>query len=164
MRSTPTAALILVVAVLGAGCSRSSGLAPDDAVEILVIDGLARSEAECLVSELSGELSLAEVTGLEGDLDSDELSVLYEASRRCQPAAAAGAGGVLGAGTLAELDAIEGRDEVDVEAMVAELLLGGLEPDVAVCVVSSLLAEPDAVSAIEDETRRIDAVVACEKS
>ncbi len=131
--------VIVITALLGAACSRGSGLGPAEAVEILVLDGLARAEAICLVDEIGDDLDLAEVTGVEGDLDSEELMVLFEASRRCQPTAGA-SGGIVGSlDELSELGDLELVEDIDVEGVVAELFRGGLDPELAVCVATGLV-------------------------
>ena len=152
--------------LVGAACSRGSNLGPAEAVEILVLDGLGRAEAVCLVDEIRDDLDLGEVTGVEGDLDSEELMVLFEASRGCQPTASA-SGGIVGEsldelgdlGDLGELDLVE---SIDVEGVVAELLRGGLDPDTALCVATILLTAVDPVIAVTDETRKVDAILACD--
>lgn len=155
--------VIVITALLGAACSRGSGLGPAEAVEILVLDGLARAEAICLVDEIGDDLDLAEVTGVEGDLDSEELMVLFEASRSCQPTAGA-SGGIVSRSfdELSELDDLELVEDIDVEGVVAELLRGGLDPELAVCVATVLLTAIDPLIAVSDETRKIDAILACD--
>lgn len=152
----------MLTALVGSSCSRGSTLGPDEAVEILVLDGLGRAEATCLIDEIDDSLDLAEVTGVDGDLDSEELMVLFAASQACQPTAGA-SGGIVGSlDELNDLDELELVEPIDVEGVVAELLLGGLDPDVAVCVATILLTDLDPVFAVSDETRRLDAILACE--
>lgn len=159
--------LLAAVVLVTATCSRGSDLDADDAVELLVLDGLERSDAECLVLEIGDRLDLAEVAGISGDLDADELSVLFEASRSCRPTTVGDSSGVIGGagGTLEELNDLGESEEVatlDVEGIVAELLRGGLEPDTAVCVAMALLSSPDPAVAVSDDARKVDAIVACE--
>ena len=158
-------AVLAVVALLSGACSRGSGLDPDGAVELLVLDGLERGEAECLVAEIGDRLDLTEVTGMGGDLDTEELAILFEASRGCQPASPASSSGVVG-GTLEELNDLGESEEVealDVEGVVAELLRGGLDPEMAVCVAATLLSSADPVVAVDDDARKVDAVAACQQ-
>jgi hypothetical protein len=157
-------AVVAFAVVVGGACSRGSDVGPDDAVEILVLDGLDRDEASCLVAEIDDRLDLREVTGLGGDLDSEELTTLFEASRSCQTAAPSASAGVVGGsgGGLERLIEAVDEESLDVEGVVAELLRGGLHPDVAVCVATTLLSSADPVVAVSDEARKIDAIVACE--
>ncbi len=159
----PTVVGLAIVALLGAGCSRSSTVGADEAIEILVIDGLDRTEAECLVEAVQDDLDLAEVTGVSSGLDTDELAVLFEASRSCRPAPAGTTGPVDDpVDALNDLDELEDLDPLDVGDVAGELLRGGVDPDLAVCVATLLLRSDDEVDSVSDETRKIDAIVVCE--
>ena len=155
---------VALVGLVGSTCARGSDFGADDAVEILVLDGMSRDEASCLVDAVAGELDLAEVTGVSGDLDSDELETLFEASRGCQPITVSGTGGTFG-GTfedLGDLEELEETIELDVEGAVADLLRGGLDPETALCVATMLLNSSDPAVAVSDDDRKLDAIVACD--
>ena len=62
-------------------------------------------------------------------------------------------------GDLGELELVE---SIDVEGVVADLLRGGLDPDTAVCVATIMLTAVDPVIAVSDETRKVDAILACD--
>jgi len=159
-------ALAVCVSILASTCARGSHFGSDDAVEILVLDGMSREEATCLVNAVEGDLDLAEVTGVSGDLDSGELEALFHASRGCQPVTRAGTGGTIGGSfdDLGDLEELDEAGDIDVEGVVADLLLGGLDPEIAVCVASILLADSDPTLAVSDDDRKLDAIVACEAS
>lgn len=148
-------------------CARGGGIGGEEAVELLVLDGLERRVAECVVTMVKNELELPEVTGVSGSLDSDELQILLEASAACRPAAGVSSEGTFGGPSLStDLDALELLDSemelLDATEVVADLMRGGYDPDLTICVANTLFQAPDAAIAVTDETRQLDAMLACE--
>lgn len=159
---TPTRFLpvVLVLAGLLAGaCSRGNELGPKEAVEILVIDGVDRAQAECMVSDLAEKIPLEKVTGIDTDLSDQEIAELAASSAACQPPIAGGEGVVGGDEPPGQL---EGDLVPDRTQLMADLLRGGMDPDTASCLADATLAAPDPVAALADEQYRANALLECE--
>ena len=155
---------VILIALGVSSCARSVTLGHEEAIEVMVLDGVDRSRAECIVSSLEDELELAKVTGLDVELDDEELHLLAVTSSRCAPALAAN-GGVVGGQPLddpaaaAELAAAEAA--VDVESAVARMVDEGLDPTLAGCLLVRLGEVPDPSEILEDEVRLSGVVVDC---
>jgi hypothetical protein len=163
---TPRAALLglslAMAALLGVSCARSVTLGSEEAVEVLVLDGIDRARATCIVSALEGELDLAKVTGLDVDLDEDELAVLAETSSRCAPALGASAG-VVGGPSVTEED-LEAELQVpviDVETEVYRMVAEGLDPTIADCLIVRLGDFPEPAAILTDDVLFSGIVVDC---
>lgn len=157
-------AIMVVMAVALSSCARSVTLGYEEAIEVMVLDGVGRTRATCVVASLDGQLDLAKVTGLDVDLDQDELDLLAETSARCAPALAA-AGGVVGGPPLneatiaAELAAAEAA--VDVETEVYRMVEEGLDPTIADCLIVRLSVFPDPTEIFGDAVRLSGYIVDC---
>ena len=161
-RAALSAILVIVVGLLGSSCARSVALGYEEAVEVLVLDGVDRARATCIVAALDGELDLAKVTGLEVDLDDEELAVLASTSSACAPALAATAG-VVGGSQLAEasLEAELGASVIEVETEVYRMVEEGLDPTIADCLIVRLRDHPDPAVVFADGVRFSGIVVDC---
>lgn len=155
-------AVVVLIALMAGACSRGSELGPKEAVEILVIDGVDRGQAVCMVSDLAGKMSLEKVTGISTDLSVEEIATLAASSAACKLPIARG-GGVVGgsdpAGRLEDSGLVPDRPK-----LVADLVRGGMDPVVAGCLADSTLAAPDPVAALGDEQYRANALLECESN
>ncbi|MFQ5558227.1 MAG: hypothetical protein ACE5GB_12065 [Acidimicrobiales bacterium] len=151
----------LAAALLVGACGQGpDGPGRAEAVELLVLDGLDRAVADCVVSRVEGVLDLAEVTGVSEGLDQEELGVLLEASSACRPVAADLGHPVGGSADLDDLEApLEGGPDVD--DLIAELLRGGLDPELVVCVAESLAGSSGAPQASSGDELIVEAVRIC---
>lgn len=146
-------AMVIGVLVLG-GCGRSTRLGPEEAVEVMVLDGVARARADCMIAALDGELDFAKVTGLDVDLDPAEVDLLSSTASQCAPAVGFGGGVLDGASagqSEAEVVAAQAAAaEVDVEAEVYRMVDEGLDPALTSCLVNRLNADVDPTETIAD--------------
>ena len=152
-------AVALAALVVGSSCGRGEDLGIDEAVEILVIDGLDRRQAECVVAGLDGRLDLEKVTGVDADLDDAELALLGTSSAACAPAVPE-TGGV--ADDVTPEDLLLDPEPVDVDTLVDELVAGGMTPALAACVGEQVVHSPDADHAATDEVFLAEALLACD--
>lgn len=157
-RAASIALPVILIALLASSCARSVTLGYEEAVEVLVLDGLDRARSTCIVSALDGELDLAKVTGLDVDLDDEELAVLAATSAACAPALAA-TPGVLGGPPLTEAS-LE-APTVDVETAVYRMVEQGLDPTIADCLIVRFRDYPDPAVAFADDVRFSGVVVDC---
>ena len=158
----PLAAVLVVISLLGPSCARSVTLGYEEAVEVLVLDGVDRARADCIVSALDGELDLAKVTGLDVDLDDDELALLASTSSRCAPALATTGGVVAGPSSAGSaLEAEPDGPVFDIDAEVQRLDEEGLDPTIVDCLVVRLRASPDPAGFFADAVRFSETVVDC---
>jgi hypothetical protein len=155
----PALVVALAVGLLAAACGRGDSLGSEEAVEILVLDGIERRRAECIVTSLDGALDLEKVTGLDTDLDDSELVLLSEASASCV-SAIPDTGGVTGEAPAEDLLLTEPL--VDIEAVVADLVVGGVDAEVAACVGELVTAAVDQFSAAGDEGFLANSLLTCE--
>lgn len=158
------AAPVIVVAMMASSCARSVTLGYEEAIEVMVLDGVDRTRATCIVSVLDGQLALAKVTGLEVGLEDDELELLAVTSAACAPALAA-PGGVVGGPPLneatiaAEQAALDAA--VDVETEVYRMVDEGLDPTLAECLIVELSVFPEPSEIFDDELQFSGIVVDC---
>jgi len=157
----PVAAVVLLALLAGA-CSRGSELGPTEAVEILVIDGVDRVQAVCMVSDLAGKMPLEKVTGVNTDLSAEEIATLAASSAACKLPMAGGGGVVGGSDPVGQLEG--GGLVPDRSQLVADLVRGGMDPVVAGCLADSTLASVDPVAALGDEQYRANALLECESN
>ena len=145
---------LIVVALVVTSCARSVTLGHEEAVEVMVLDGVNRGQADCVVSALDGQLRLEKITGLDVNLSDDELTLLGDTSARCAPLMAAGTG-VLNNGQLldefaiAEQDGLVGGD-LSLDDVVLQLIADGLEADIGDCLLVELELVPDAEVVLTD--------------
>jgi len=161
-RSPKPLAAVVLVALMAGACSRGSELGPKEAVEILVIDGIDRGQAVCMVSDLVGKMPLEKVTGINTNLSSEEIATLAASSAACKLPIAGGGGVVGGTDPASQLEG--GGLAPDRSKLVADLVRGGMDPVVAGCLADSTLAAADPVAALGDEQYRANALLECESS
>jgi len=163
-RAALSALPVIVVALMASSCARSVTLGYEEAIEVMVLDGVGRASATCIVNALDGELELAKVTGLDVDLSDDELNLLASASARCAPALAA-AGGIVGgapineASIAAEIAAAE--TDVDVDEAVYRMVEEGLDPTLAECVIVRVAGSISPVELLSDDVGLSGVIVDC---
>jgi hypothetical protein len=148
---------------VASSCARSVTLGYEEAIEVMVLDGVDRARATCIVSSLEEELDLAKVTGLDIDLDEGELAALAAASSRCAPALAA-VGGVVGGSPLIETSLAEELGDgvaVDVQAEIYRMVEEGLDPTLADCLIVGLSVYPEPADVLADDLRFSGMVVDC---
>lgn len=163
-RAALFALLVVLVALVASSCARSVTLGYEEAIEVMVLDGVDRTRANCIVSALDGELDLAKVTGLDVELAEDELALLATTSSRCAPVLAT-SGGVVGGLPLTGAtvgEDVGGSDGViDVESEVFGMVQQGLDPTIADCVIVRLSVYPDPGEVLADDLRFSEIVVDC---
>lgn len=161
--------LVIAVAVAGAllasSCARGDTFEPEAAIEVMVLEGVDRVRATCVVRGLDGRLDLAKVAGLDVDLDDEELVMLTVATSECTPTLG-DAGGVVGGDSLDPVSALAGQPNLDqssaVEVMVGELVLGGLDPSVGDCLVEKILASEDPDAALRGDEMLVGFLLDCD--
>jgi hypothetical protein len=159
------ALLAVLIALVASACARTETLGPDEAIEVMVLDGVNRARATCILATLDGQLDLEKVTGLDVDLDENELAMLSTASMVCAPALAGGGGIIGGSGFLdeegiqAQHDAatLENRIEDRVYALVEE----GLDPAIGNCLIAAVAVLDDPQTALDDVFNLSSMIVDC---
>ncbi len=162
-RRAVSCVLLIVVALAASSCARSVTLGSDEAVEVMVLDGIDRSWANCIVSALDGQIDLAKVTGLDVELEEEELRLLANTSDRCAPALAA-TGGVVGGPVpygSEPGEELEQEPVIDVEDSVYRMVDEGLETAVAECLIVRLGLVPDPGAVLTDVVRLSELIVGC---
>ncbi|MDW3219027.1 MAG: hypothetical protein R8F63_10490 [Acidimicrobiales bacterium] len=154
---------LLVLGLVASSCGRSTTLGPEEAVEVMVLDGVARARAVCIVENVGGDLDLAKVSGLEIDLTADELRLLAATSAQCAPAMALNGPVVIGRPPLDEAAVAAEMAAGDdlVQRSVARLVDEGLEFAVGQCLETMLDGRDDAAEALEDVVQRSALIVDC---
>jgi len=161
MRHAPRIAVGLVaLALLSGACSRGNKLDPSEAVEILVIDGVDRAQAVCLISDLAGKIPLEKVTGVDTDLTAEQIDTLAASSAACKVPITGGGGVVGGVDPASQLEGA--GPSPDRNALVVDLVRGGMDPAVAGCLADATLGAPDPVAALADDQYRAKALLECE--
>ena len=161
--------LVIAVTVAGAliagSCARGDTLGAEAAIEVMVLEGVDRGRATCVVRGLDGQLDLEKVAGIDVDLDDEELVMLAAATSACAPVLG-DIGGVIGGDTLDPVSALAGQPDPDhrsaVEAMVDELVLGGLAANVGDCLVEEILASDDPAAALEGDEVLVGLLLDCD--
>ncbi len=155
--------LLAVLALVSSSCGRTVTLGHEEAIEVMVLDGVDRARATCIVTALAGSLDLEKITGLDVDLAEDELALLAATSSRCAPALAV-TGGVVGGSGLSDPSLVadgEGPGDFDVENAVYRMVEEGLDPGLADCLIVELRIFPDPEEIVEDGLRLSELVVDC---
>ena len=154
---------VILVALVASSCARSVTLGSEEAIEVMVLDGVDRARATCIVSALEHDVDLAKITGLDVDLTEEELALLASTSARCAPALAA-TGGVVGGSPPAEPGLGETSGEtgaIDVDAAVYRMVEEGLDPTLADCLIVALEVYPDSAEILADDVRLSGMIVDC---
>lgn len=164
------AALAVGVVIVGA-CARSETLGVEEAVEVMVLDGVGRDRATCIVYALDGELDLDKITGLETDLNDDELALLGGVASDCSPAYGGGGGVVGGEGLASAFDPIaaladpQNQDPgADVDALIDGLVLGGMDPHIGACLVDHILADQDPGAIVASDDHLASLILECRRA
>lgn len=154
--------MIAVALVVGA-CGRADTLGPEEAVEVMVLDGIDRGRAICIVETVGADIDLAKVSGLEVGLTDDELRLLAGTSAQCAPALALNGPVVLGQQPLDEAAVAASLAETNeaLDAGVARLVDDGLEYVVGQCLAGRIDAMDDPHAAFADLTVRAEMIVEC---
>ena len=149
----------LGVLLVASACGRGEQLGAEEAVEILVLDGLDRRRAECVVAELDGELDLEKMTGIDTELGDEELVRLSRVSAGCA-AVLPDRGGVVE--DAPPEDRLEPRPLLEPGEVVEALVRGGVAVSAATCVGEQIMAAPDPRTAAEDDEFLAQALLGCE--
>ncbi|MEO0492972.1 MAG: hypothetical protein AAF081_06120 [Actinomycetota bacterium] len=158
------AAVALGFGLLGAACAETVEVGRDEAVEVLVLDGVDRDRAVCIVDGIDGIVDLAKVTGVDPEITEDELADLASVSGSCTSPSEDGASIVDRGSPEAQLDIAEGGGiTAEVEARVATLVTGGLDPVVGECVGAALLAADDPAAALANGNFITEAISVCSR-
>ncbi|MDG2026095.1 MAG: hypothetical protein P8J50_03235 [Acidimicrobiales bacterium] len=153
---------VLLISLLASSCGRSTTLGPVEAVEVMVLDGIDRGRAVCIVDALDDDLDLAKVSGLEVDLD-DERQLLAATSAQCAPALALngtihfGESPMNEAAIAAEILGASATIEDRIGALVDE----GLDFSVGQCLDRQLALLPAPHEALDDIVQRSELIVTC---
>ena len=81
MRRLFVAVAVMALAVVG--CAEDVDVSRDEAIEVLVLDGVPRDRAVCIVDGIDGLVDLAKVTGVDPEINEDELADLASVSGSC---------------------------------------------------------------------------------
>ncbi len=165
MRRPPAvglAAAALGCALLLAACGEDVDVGRDEAIEVLVLDGVPRERAECIVDGLDGVVPFDKVTGVDPDISEDQLADLAGVSATCTVIDDTSAGIVGGGQSGGEIEE-GGGVAVDIDAEVERLVSGGLDPMVGDCVRSALFAAADPAGAVESENFVTEAIRICSR-
>ena len=156
--------LVLVVGLGVTACSDDVEVGREEAIELLVLDGVERDKAVCIVDRIRADVDLARVTGVDPAISDDELAQLAAVTAGCrivgeeQPTVidddSSFGPGLLEGGSVDEL----------VEERVADLTTGGLAPAVARCTGAAILASSDPAENLDDETFVAEAIRICSRS
>lgn len=154
--------VLCLFGLMASACSRSDSLGADEAIEVLVLDGVDRARASCIVNNLEGQIDLRKITGFDLDLDDHELAALSALSSICAPALGSGGGLIAGGGVVNDpLSGETAAEEADVEIAVYRMVDEGLEAGLANCLILELSALEDPVAVLDDDVALASAIVAC---
>lgn len=152
--------LSAVAALFAAGCGEDVDVGRDEAIEVLVLDGVSRDRAVCIVDGVDGIVSFEKVTGVDPDIDEDELADLAAVSAGCAVIDDSSAGVIGGDQDSGDIDE-GGGIALDIDDEIERLIGGGLDPIVAECVRSALFAASDPAVAVESENFVTEAIRIC---
>jgi len=159
------ALLVVLVALVASACARTETFGPDEAIEVMVLDGVDRARATCILATLDGQLDLEKVTGLDVDLDETELALLSTASMVCAPVLTGGGGVIGGSGFLDEEDIQAQRDAAKLENRIEDrvwaLVEEGLDPLIGNCVIDAVTVLDDPRAALDDVFNLSSMIVDC---
>ncbi|MEM7142011.1 MAG: hypothetical protein AAF548_13375 [Actinomycetota bacterium] len=155
--------MIAMLAIVAASCGRGTTLGPEEAVEVMVLDGVDRGRAVCIVDALHDDMDLAKVSGLDVSLDDDELRLLATTSAQCAPALALNGTMTIGGVPLSEatVAAEIAAADATIEEQVDQLVAQGLEFAVGQCVLARLSLLADAHEVLADLLQRSEIIVDC---
>lgn len=158
------AGLILVVGLGVSACGDDVAVGREEAIELLVLDGVERDKAVCIVDRIRADVDLALVTGVDPAITENELAQLAAVTAGCRivgdelPTVVDDGGsfspGLLEGGSVEEM----------VEARIDDLMTGGLAPEVARCAGAAILASSDPAQNLDDETFVAEAIRICARS
>ncbi|MEM8707280.1 MAG: hypothetical protein AAGE98_12535 [Actinomycetota bacterium] len=155
-------AALFVASVVFAGCAEDVDVSRDEAIEILVLDGVPRDRAVCIVDGVDGVVDLAKVTGVDPVINEDELADLAAASGMCTTAISDSSSIVDPDSPEAQLDVAEGGGiTAEIDARVDALVTGGLDPAVGECVRSAIAASDDPAAALANANFLTEAIGVC---
>ena len=153
------AAFAIVVGLGFSACADDVEVGRDEAIEILVLDGIERDKAVCIVDRIEGEVALERLTGVDPEITDDELATVAAVTAGCR---------IVGDEnpTVVE-DEPGGRVEgglVDaaVDERVDDLITGGLAPEVALCVGNAIRGSSDPGTLVDDANFVAEAIRVCE--
>ena len=146
--------------VLATACSENVTVGRDEAIEVLVLDGVSRERARCIVDGVDGIVGLAKVTGIDPDLTEGELADLARVSSSCVFVDETSFEVV--EGEPEELDEEEGDLEFDIDAEVERLVNGGIAPEVAKCVGVALSVSSDPAIAADSDSFLTETLRICD--
>ncbi len=156
------AGVCCLLAVAIPSCSRGTVLGDNEAIEILVLDGVERPKAECIISSLDGAIDLERVTGISPDLTDNEIALLARTSATCAIEVEGSDAVNSGPGLPEEPDDLE-RLPADVDERIDGLVAGGLNPVLAECLRAAVMATPDPAIAVADFVFLSEAILICEQ-
>lgn len=156
----PLVGALATVSMLAAGCGEDVSVSRDEAIEVLVLDGVPRDRAACIVDGADGVIELAKVTGVDADISEDELADLAGISATCVFVDDTGAG-VIDAQPEGLGEAEGGGLGIDTDTEIERLITGGFEPAVARCVVEVVLTAPEPSEAAANDTFIAEAARIC---
>ncbi|GEM_PF-2545159 len=157
-----TAAFALT-GLAASACAGGVNVSDDEAVEILVLDGVVREEASCIVDSIDHTMDLAAVTGVSGTLSESDLSRLAAIAATCRVPVDFG-GGSTGDEPEVALEVSEGggTDEA-IDAAIDGLLAGGLDRQIAECVRAIVSAADNPVAMVANPEFLAEAIRLCDR-
>ena len=153
------ATLVVVLALGFSACADDVKVRRDDAIEILVLDGIEREKAACIVDRIEGDVALERLTGIDPEITDEELATIAAVTAGCR---------IVGDETPTVVDdepggRVEGGlVDVAVDERVDDLITGGLAPEVALCVGAAILASSDPGTLVDDDNFVAEAIRVCE--
>ena len=153
------ATLVVVLALGFSACADDVKVRRDEAIEILVLDGIEREKAACIVDRIEGDVALERLTGIDPEITDEELATIAAVTAGCR---------IVGDETPTVVeDEPGGRVEgglvdVAVDERVDDLITGGLAPEVALCVGAAILGSSDPGTLVDDDNFVAEAIRVCE--
>lgn len=154
------ATLTLVLGLGLVGCADDVEVGRDEAIEILVLDGIERDKAVCIVDRIEGDVALERLTGVDPNITDEELATVAAVTAGCR---------IVGDEnpTIVEDEPFGGRVEgglidVAVDERVDDLITGGLAPEVALCVGAAISGSSEPGAMVDDDNFVAEAIRVCE--
>ena len=157
-------AVVAAVALTVVGCTEDVDVSRDEAIEVLVLDGVPRERAVCIVDGIGGLVDLAKVTGVDPEIDEDELADLASVSGSCVTERGDTASVLDANSPEAQLEISEGGGISDAIAdRIETLVTGGLDPMVGECVGQAIEASSDPLASLANGNFIAEAISVCSR-
>lgn len=157
-------AVVAVTATTVVGCAEDVDVSRDEAIEVLVLDGVPRDRAVCIVDGIDGLVDLAKVTGVDPEINEDELADLASVSGSCVTSSDDTASVIDANSPEAQLEISEGGGiEETIAERIETLVTGGLDPMVGECVGQAIAASSDPLASLANGNFITEAISVCSR-